>query len=49
MVNETGGMSEATGDYEGREGLDYSVDLMVDREKMPMNCIKRSMKQGSSF
>jgi len=33
LVNESGGMSAATGDYAGREGLDYSVDLMVDRRK----------------
>src|SRR3569833_460372 len=33
LVKESGGMSEATGDYAGREGMDYSVDLMVDRRK----------------
>src|SRR3978361_1021560 len=33
LVKESGGMSEATGDYSGREGMDYSVDLMVDRRK----------------
>ncbi|HEY4194775.1 MAG TPA: gliding motility protein GldM [Mucilaginibacter sp.] len=33
MKNESGGMSEATGDYAGREGMDYSVDLMVERRK----------------
>ncbi len=33
MISESGGMSEATGDYAGREGMDYSVDLMVDRRK----------------
>jgi gliding motility-associated protein GldM len=33
MVSESGGMSEATGDYAGREGMDYSVDLMVERRK----------------
>jgi len=33
LVKESGGMSEATGDYEGREGLDFSVDLMVERRK----------------
>jgi gliding motility-associated protein GldM len=33
LVTESGGMSPATGDYAGREGLDYSVDLMVDRRK----------------
>ncbi|WP_426669015.1 gliding motility protein GldM [Mucilaginibacter sp. McL0603] len=33
MVSESGGMSEATGDYAGREGMDFSVDLMVDRRK----------------
>ena len=33
MISETGGISEATGDYEGRENLDESVDLMVERRK----------------
>ncbi|MBS1501698.1 MAG: gliding motility protein GldM [Bacteroidetes bacterium] len=33
LVKETGGISEATGDYSGRESLDASVDLMVDRRK----------------
>jgi gliding motility-associated protein GldM len=33
LVKESGGMSEATGDYAGREGMDFSVDLMVDRRK----------------
>jgi len=33
LVKESGGMSEATGDYAGREGLDFSVDLMVERRK----------------
>jgi gliding motility-associated protein GldM len=33
LVNESGGMNEATGDYAGREGMDFSVDLMVDRRK----------------
>jgi gliding motility-associated protein GldM len=33
MIKESGGMSEATGDYAGREGMDYSVDLMVERRK----------------
>jgi gliding motility-associated protein GldM len=33
MVEETGGVSEATGDYAGRENLDESVDLMVERRK----------------
>ncbi|HVV54554.1 MAG TPA: gliding motility protein GldM [Mucilaginibacter sp.] len=33
MSQETGGMNPSTGDYEGRESLDESVDLMVDRRK----------------
>jgi gliding motility-associated protein GldM len=33
MIKESGGISEVTGDYEGREGMDYSVDLMVERRK----------------
>lgn len=33
LVKESGGMSASTGDYAGREGMDYSVDLMVDRRK----------------
>jgi gliding motility-associated protein GldM len=33
MVAETGGMSESTGDYEGRENLDESVNLMVQSRK----------------
>src|SRR3978361_359328 len=28
LVKESGGMSEATGDYAGREGMDFAVDLM---------------------
>lgn len=33
MVAETGGISESTGDYEGRENLDESVNLMVESRK----------------
>jgi len=33
LVKESGGMNPATNDYSGREGMDYSVDLMVDRRK----------------
>jgi len=33
LVKESGGMSEATGDYAGREGMDFAVDLMVERRK----------------
>jgi gliding motility-associated protein GldM len=33
LISESGGMSEATGDYAGREGMDFSVDLMVERRK----------------
>lgn len=41
MVDESGGMSEATGDYEGRENLDESVDLMVDRRKHAFDLHKK--------
>jgi gliding motility-associated protein GldM len=41
MVDESGGMSEATGDYEGRENLDESVDLMVDRRKYAFDLHKK--------
>lgn len=33
LVKESGGMSASTGDYAGREGMDFAVDLMVDRRK----------------
>lgn len=33
MSDETGGINPSTGDYEGRESLDESVDLMVERRK----------------
>ena len=33
MVAESGGINASTGDYDGRESLDESVDLMVDRRK----------------
>src|SRR6201996_6502191 len=33
LIKESGGMSEATGDYAGREGMDFAVDLMVERRK----------------
>ncbi|MBV8389516.1 MAG: gliding motility protein GldM, partial [Mucilaginibacter sp.] len=33
LIKESGGMSQATGDYAGREGMDFAVDLMVDRRK----------------
>jgi gliding motility-associated protein GldM len=33
LIDESGGMDDATGDYKGRENLDASVDLMVDRRK----------------
>ncbi|MEO6849648.1 MAG: GldM family protein, partial [Mucilaginibacter sp.] len=41
LIKESGGMSEATGDYEGREGLDFSVDLMVDRRKNAFDLRKK--------
>ncbi len=41
LIKESGGMSEATGDYEGREGLDFSVDLMVDRRKNAFDLHKK--------
>jgi gliding motility-associated protein GldM len=33
LADETGGIDETTNDYKGRENLDASVDLMVDRRK----------------
>jgi gliding motility-associated protein GldM len=33
MMDETGGIDPATNDYKGRENLDVSVDLMVNRKK----------------
>jgi len=33
MIDESGGFDESTNDYKGRESLDESVDLMVDRRK----------------
>ncbi len=33
MVDESGGFDASTNDYKGRENLDESVDLMVDRRK----------------
>jgi len=33
MVNATGGFDTVTNDYKGRENLDVSVDMMVDRGK----------------
>ncbi|MCR8558674.1 gliding motility protein GldM [Mucilaginibacter sp. BJC16-A38] len=41
MVDESGGMDEATGDYSGRESLDESVDLMVDRRKYAFELHKK--------
>lgn len=41
MLDATGGVSEATGDYEGRENLDVSVDLMVERKKYAFELHKR--------
>jgi gliding motility-associated protein GldM len=33
MISESGGIDASTNDYSGRENLDESVDLMVDRRK----------------
>lgn len=41
LVDETGGINAATGDYEGRESLDASVDLMVERRKNAYELHKR--------
>jgi len=41
LVKESGGMNPATNDYSGREGMDYSVDLMVDRRKNGYTLHKR--------
>jgi gliding motility-associated protein GldM len=41
MSKETGGISEATGDYEGRENLDESVDFMVERRKNGYDLLKK--------
>jgi gliding motility-associated protein GldM len=41
LVNESGGISKATGDYEGRENLDATVDLMVERRKNAFELHKR--------
>jgi len=41
LVKESGGMNPATNDYSGREGMDYSVDLMVDRRKSGYTLHKR--------
>jgi len=41
LVDETGGMDEATNDYKGREDLDVSVDLMVNRKKNAYELSKR--------
>lgn len=41
LIKESGGMNEATGDYAGREGMDFAVDLMVDRRKNGYELHKR--------
>ena len=41
LVKESGGMNEATGDYAGREGMDFAVDLMVERRKNGYELAKR--------
>jgi gliding motility-associated protein GldM len=33
LADEAGGIEETTGDYKGRENIDISVDLMVNRKK----------------
>jgi len=41
LVRESGGYNEATNDYAGRENLDATVDLMVDRRKNAYELHKR--------
>ncbi len=41
LVEETGGFDEATNDYKGRDNLDASVDLMVDRRKNAFDLSKK--------
>jgi len=41
LMDETGGIDEATNDYKGRENLDVSVDLMVNRKKNAYELSKR--------
>jgi gliding motility-associated protein GldM len=41
MIDESGGIDDATNDYKGRESLDESVDLMVDRRKNAFELHKR--------
>ncbi|MDB5158488.1 MAG: gldM, partial [Mucilaginibacter sp.] len=41
LADETGGMDEATNDYKGRENLDVSVDLMVNRKRNAYELSKR--------
>lgn len=41
LIKESGGINKTTGDYEGREGLDFSVDLMVDRRKNAFDLHKK--------
>ncbi|MCC8425133.1 gliding motility protein GldM [Mucilaginibacter sp. UR6-11] len=41
LAEETGGFDEATNDYKGRDNLDASVDLMVDRRKNAFELSKK--------
>lgn len=41
LAEETGGFDEATNDYKGRDNLDASVDLMVDRRKNAFDLSKK--------
>jgi len=41
LVDESGGFDPSTNDYKGRENLDASVDLMVDRRKNAYELHKR--------
>ncbi|MGZ3872573.1 MAG: type IX secretion system motor protein PorM/GldM [Mucilaginibacter sp.] len=41
LVKESGGIDKKTGDYAGRESLDASVDLMVERRKNAFELHKR--------
>jgi gliding motility-associated protein GldM len=48
MMDETGGIEPTTNDYKGRENLDVSVDLMVNRKKYAYELHRRidATRQG---
>ncbi|MBS1530235.1 MAG: gliding motility protein GldM [Bacteroidetes bacterium] len=41
LIKESGGMDKSTGDYEGRENLDVTVDLMCERRKNAYDLFKK--------